>query len=118
MLARVQRARWSVGALREALLTPSPEQISGCLPALEESVSALRQLERELDSERNPQTRRELRAALSALAGDLRIARRLIEHGAALYQGWANLLAAAAGGYVASGQPAPLTAPGTLSLEG
>jgi hypothetical protein len=118
MLARIQSTRRHMDALRIALLSPSPEEIVNCLPALEEAVSSLHQLEKELLDNNNPQARLEIRVALQALQNDLQIARRLIEHGAALYRGWANLLAAAAGGYVATGAPAPLAAVGTVSLEG
>jgi hypothetical protein len=117
VLARIQSTRRRLDALRIALLSPSPEEIVSCLPALEDAVSSL-QLAKELLGHRNPPLQPEMRAGLQALKSDLQIARRLIERGAALHQGWAQLLAAAAGGYVATGAPAPLTAAGTVSLEG
>ena len=132
MLARIQSTRRQLDAVRIALLSPSPEEIVSCLPALEEAVFSLQQLEKELLGDSNPQAvptqsatglpegqaQPEIRVALQALQNDLQIAKRLIEHGAALHQGWAKLLAAAAGGYVATGAPAPLTVPGTVSIEG
>jgi len=45
-----------------------------------------------------------LRGELGALRNELRIVNRLIEHGAAYYQGWAKLLGAAAGGYMPTGR--------------
>lgn len=118
MLARIQSIRRRLDALRIALLSPSPEEIVNCLPALEEAVPSCQQLELELPDDSDPLARLEIRIALHALQSDLQIAGRLIEHGAALHQGWAMLLAAAVGGYVATGAPAPLTAAGTVSLEG
>jgi hypothetical protein len=118
MLARFESIRRRLQALRMALLSPSPEEIVNCMPALEQAIPSGPELELELPDDRDPQARLEIRIALHALQSDLQIARRLIERSAALHQGWATLLAAAVGGYVASGAPTPLTAAGTVSLEG
>jgi hypothetical protein len=52
------------------------------------------------------------------LHAEVRRVAGLIEGGAALQAGWAKVLAAAAGGYTAGGEAAPLTVRGRLSLEG
>ena len=108
MPSRTHNARRQVEALRLALLTPSPEEVWLCLPGLEEAVRCLTATEQE-----SPNT-----AELRALKSDLRIVTRLIEHGAALHQGWARLLGAVTAGYTATGDAAPVAAFGSLSIVG
>jgi hypothetical protein len=100
-----------------ALLSPSPEEILSSLPALEQAISCLHEVEQELRDPSALAGRPELRSALKALQKDLRLAQRMTENGAALTHGWAKLLAAMAGGYVATGEPVPLQASATVSIE-
>jgi hypothetical protein len=105
---RIAEARELLARMRAALLTPTPEVIERELPALEETLRCLRTLQPEAG----------LRVELEMLHADVRRVAGLIEGGAALQAGWAKVLAAAAGGYTAGGDAAPLSVRGRLSLEG
>src|SRR5690348_15014133 len=110
MLARVQSARRRMGAVCATLLSSSPEEILSSLPELEEAISCLHEVEQDLRGPSGLSKRPELRNALTALQLDVRLAQRLAENGGALVRGWAKLLAAAAQGYEATGEPVPLHA--------
>ena len=120
MPSRISKARRHVEALRAALLCPGPEEIERCLPGLEEAARSLAAAETELSASgaARPILARELRA----LSHELKLASRLIEHGAAFHSGWAKLLGAAAAGYMPTGEAAPITglvqATGRLSVQG
>ena len=119
MRSIITNARRDVAALRRALLLPSPEEIGRSMPALIDAAHALAAVEADL--RKQPEKRGEqpeLRAELNALLTDLRLANQLIEHGAALQQGWATLLGAATAGYTPSGEAAPLSASGAISVQG
>ncbi len=107
---RLSRARQSIGALRSTLLAPTPEALDAHLPALELALQDLQNLKK--DGERC--TRREL----EALALDLRAAASLIIHGLEFQRGWARLLATALGDYRPDGEPRPLQAGGSVSVQG
>ena len=55
---------------------------------------------------------------LHSLNNELEIAQRLVIHGTAFCDTWSRMLGGATGGYVANGDPAPLQAPGSLSVKG
>lgn len=143
MLGEIQRARRHVDALCLALQSPSPEEMELCLPALEEAVACLQSVEQALrEQSLSPRTtsisstRSSARAGLPAptlqptpivlpilhqlhsLNNELDIAQRLVIHGAAYCDTWSRMLGGAEGGYVASGDPAPLSAPGSVSVKG
>ena len=99
----IDRARKHVEELRIALLTPSADEVIAALPGLDEAVRCLTAA-----SEDRPARADLEKPKLLKLKNELRTVARLIEHGAALNQGWANLLGAAAAGYTPAGQPAPL----------
>jgi hypothetical protein len=100
MPSGIDNARTQVEALRRALLSPSPEEIERCLPALEEVMRSLSFVEKELPDDACGQ--------LEMLSKELRIVNRLIERGAAFYRGWAEMLGAAAAGYMPTGEAAPI----------
>ena len=102
--------RQHIAGLRAALLLPTPEAIERSLPGLIEAAGLLR--------EAGDRPSRELHNDLAAVQSDLRSVARLIDHGAALNLGWARLLGAATAGYTPSGEAAPLTAPGSISVQG
>jgi hypothetical protein len=116
MRSRISNARRDVSALRRALLLPSPDDIGRCLPALIEAAQGMAWVESELRKRGGEHP--ELRSELHALLNELRLVNQLIEHGAALHQGWATLLGAAMAGYTPSGEAVPLTAPGAISVQG
>jgi len=105
-----------VSALRSALLSPTPDAIVECLPGLADAAQCLGAVEQELRMQgvRHPELGRELQA----LKNDLGLLHRLLEHGAAFYQGLANLMSSATAGYMPSGEAAPLTASGAISIRG
>jgi hypothetical protein len=115
MLSKVSSARRELARVREALISPAPEEIEKCLPALAEAAGCLASIEQDLRSTAAPH---ELAGELTHLRAELKAAAKLIANGAAFYHGWAKLLASAAIGYTPSGDAAPLAAAGTISVKG
>jgi hypothetical protein len=105
-----------VAALRLALLAPSAGNLQSFLPALTETAASLDRIQRELAA--RPNRDPELRSDLKALRRDLRAAGKLIQHGAAFWEAWARRFGAATGGYTPSGEPRPVAASGTISIQG
>jgi hypothetical protein len=118
MRSKIKQARNRIGALRLALVSPAPEQISAALPGLQEAVLCLKRVEAEFrDGAPAPY---ELRRELKLLKNDIRISARLVEEGVAFCREWANLLGAGPS-YNQAGQPEtpePLACGGTLSVRG
>jgi len=112
-LARVKSARGHVVAVRAALQSPSPEELGRCIPLLDEAVACLKAMEPVRDTRQTDLVRE-----LDALRFELGVVRRLIEGGNQFYRGWARILAMAAVGYTPTGDPAPLPAPGSVSVQG
>jgi hypothetical protein len=121
-LGEIRSARARLGEVLRALSSSSaphvvtPEEIGGCAPLLEEAIACLRAM----PAPQNPSLRNgpELAREFEGLRFELGVVRRLIEGGAEFYRGWARILATAAAGYTPSGEPAALTASGSVSLEG
>lgn len=112
-------------ALRIALQSPAPEDVQDCLPTLEETVASLQELVRDLQGQgerqvKAPQVEEQayFTLQLHALNSSLEVAQHLVMHGQTFCDGWARVLGSATGGYQPSGDPAPLSAPGTLSIKG
>jgi len=106
-------ARREIAALRDALLNPSPENLQSRIPALER---AARSLEAAISAGASwPETARK---ELEALASGLRSCASLIDHGRALHQAWATILASASAGYSPRGEAAALPQRSTISLRG
>jgi hypothetical protein len=106
MQASVDNARRHIDRLRVALASPSPRDIEEVLPEMELAVASMKELEQELA--RGGVATASLALDLIALSREISVVERLTDHGLEQCQGWAALLATAAGGYVASGEPAPL----------
>ncbi len=115
MLRKASAARQEVARLRQALISPGPEEIENCLPALAEAAGCLTSIEQELKTTAAPV---EIYSELQGLQAELAMAAKLISNGAAFYHGWAKLLASAASGYTPSGDAAPLAAAGSVSVKG
>jgi hypothetical protein len=115
MLAQVQRTRARVGEIRATLRSPTAEEIGGCVPLLEEAIACLRAVEAAADDR---ERWGEAALEMAGLQFELGVVGRLIEGGAAFYQGWARVLATAAAGYTPAGEPAALNAPGSVSVQG
>lgn len=115
MQASVEDARRHLDRLRLALASPSPLEIAEIFPELEQAVLSMRELEQELVGGKAIKVGMALE--LSALLREIGIVRRLTDRGLELCAGWAVLLATAAGGYVASGKPAPLNPAPSLRIE-
>ena len=115
MRSNLNLARTRIGQLRGALLSPSPEEIERCLPGLVEAAACLGLIQQQLGLEApDPELGRELKA----LKNDLSAVNKLIEHGAEFYRGWAKLLGSATSGYTPTGDAAPISAVGTMSIRG
>jgi hypothetical protein len=99
-----------LAAVRAQVLASSPEEVERCIPVLNEAIACLQGLEPGHDAS--------LLAELRSLMFEIGVVSRLVQRGAEFYQDWAKVLAATAAGYTATGDPAPLAAPGALSVKG
>ena len=137
ILSQLRQARARTAEVRQALASAStPEEVGACVPLLHDAIACLQSLAAAPDplpenpslegaspensSPQNaaPPSQPELAREFAALRFELGVAQRLIEGGAEFYQGWARTLAVVLSGYTPSGEPAALTAPGSLSLQG
>jgi hypothetical protein len=116
--AGIRDARSHIAALRAALLSPalSPDELLACVPGLSDAAARLSSVEQLLRAE--PATPIDAARDLKLLRSELKAAASLIEHGAEFHRGWARLLGAAAAGYTASGDAAPLAVHGSLAIDG
>ena len=107
-IPQLQAVLWR---LNECLLNAgNPSEIEASLAELEGVTQRLRLFD--------PAPSPEVAAELGALQADLRRAATLVQSGLALQHSWARVLGAAAGGYTADGEAAPLGAPRQLSVQG
>jgi hypothetical protein len=105
-----------IAATRKALLGSEKTLIQGCLSRLEQAAVAFQDAFQGMTPPGPPDvqpapaklTQITLRRDLTALRKDLAVVAGLAQSGAALYQGLARLLGAAAGGYTSQGDGAPL----------
>jgi hypothetical protein len=107
-LERVRRARRKLAQVRQILMTPTPEQLADCGPALEAAVEILG------DVEPVPI----LMDELHGMQRELSVVTALMQQAAGYYLGWAQMLGAAIGGYTPYGEAAPLTGRSHVSVEG
>lgn len=116
MRSKLPSVRETVAALRTALLSPSVEGITACVPALQEAALDLERLRAETLDKQSPDsgTRREL----DALARELRGAGKLIAQGMAFTQGMARVLAPATADYRPDGEPVVAKTASTLLIRG
>jgi hypothetical protein len=112
----IKTVRDQVAALRLALLAPSAEGLQRFLPTLAEAAGCLNRIQEELLTRINQDPGFELE--LKALKRELRAVTKLIEHGAAFWDAWGKLFGAATGGYTPAGEPRPVAAAGTISVQG
>ncbi len=119
-LRKLQQARARLSDVQRVLAAAStPGEIGGCAPLLEEAILALQAIPfLPNEPDHAVEYEAELAREFAALQFELGVVRRLIEGGADFYQGWARALAAVLTGYTPSGEPAALTAQGSVSLEG
>lgn len=108
-------ARSEVVRACELLIASTPEALNRCQEALERAVSELagfrsQRLEAPCASE--------ARAMAYALRTEVLRARRLLQSLAGFYQGWERVLGTLSGGYIASGDPAPVARLGRLYCRG
>lgn len=120
MVERLISARRQVDALRSTLVSEEPDELERGLPALADAVSCLRSVEQEL--RKSPDRGGGDRAAIGREANRLReslaIAGRVIDRGAAFYEGWLRVLGIAAVGYTRAGDPAQLEPEARFSMQG
>ena len=116
-IERVRRARRKLRHVTEMLLTPSPELLEGCGPALEEAAALLGSL---LEDRTGtvPGPVPAMHDELQGLRRDLTVMTALMEQAAGYYLGWAQMLGAAVGGYTSQGNVPPLAVDSRVSVEG
>ncbi len=110
----VRGARRKLHQVREILMMPSPEQLCGCGPVLQEAAALLGSL---LESRTNGATVPFLGDELELLRRELSVVTALMQQAAGFYLGWAQMLSAATGGYTNQGDVVPLTGISQLSVE-
>jgi len=115
MRGRVEDARRHLDRLRTALTSAFPRDIDEAMPELEQAIASIREVKAQLGGGGTPEAG--LTADLTALAQDIQIAQRLTDRGREFWQRRARALAMA-GGYVATGQLAPLRPGATIRVEG
>ena len=104
MRSNLEIVREKIAALREALLNPTPEAIEACLPGLVEAITLLQNAG--LDWTPAPR-----------LLDQIRAVQKLIEHGEKMNRDLARILGSQLG-YTVSGDPAPIAAAGSISVQG
>ena len=104
----IRAVRRRLAEVRFLLISPSPDEVNRCVPLLEEAITRMQAI----------QPAPERTGELRALRFELGVVGRVAAGGAEFYHEWARMLAAAAAGYTAAGEPAPLTAAGSLSVRG
>jgi hypothetical protein len=113
MRLSVETIRKHIEALRLALLAPSPEGMEQCLPALLDAAAFLAGFQPEYGVPDSS-----FLSELKALKKELAAVSKLVQHGAAFWNEWARLLGSVTGGYTPSGEAQPVTAAGTVCLQG
>ena len=101
MRSNLNSIREKVAALRDALLSPDPESIEACLPALAFSEVTSDDLQE-----------------LRALKQELAAVRGLIEHGEKMNRGLARILGEQISGYTPRGASEPVAGSARISIEG
>jgi hypothetical protein len=101
--------------MRSALLNPTPEAIEECLPGLAEAADLLGGVQQDLAAGAE---RHNIFMDTQALRQELAELNRLIARGADFYRGWAGMLGTATGGYIATGEAAPVAPYGKISIRG
>ncbi len=116
----VDDARRQLDRLREALTSPSPKDLEGTIPELERAVQAMAASvgRMQQDIAQGKAIDAALRHDVAALSGEIGVVQRLLDRGRELCKGRAILVAIAAGGYGASGKPAPLRPSSSIKIEG
>jgi hypothetical protein len=113
--APLNGARARVAQMRSALLNPTPEAIEECLPGLAEAADMLGRVQQDLAAGAE---RHNIFMDMQALRRELAELNQLIVRGAGFYGGWAKLLGAATGGYMASGEAAPVKPASKIFIRG
>ena len=116
MRGSVDSVRRHLAQLREAMIGSSPRAIDEALPELAKAIAVVQEMEQKLASGETPD--RALRAALPVLMREISMTQQLADQGLALYRNRAMELAALAGGYGATGLPAPAPVGATIRIEG
>jgi hypothetical protein len=120
MRASLDATRRQLDRLREALISPSPQDLEAAIPEFACSIAAMETSAREMEAalSRGEAPPPELRAELAALCEELSVAQKLLDRGRELCAARSILVATAAGGYGASGKPAELRPGSSIRIEG
>jgi hypothetical protein len=115
---RVAEARRRLREVKDILMTPSPEHLEACGPALEEAAGLLGPL---LAQRKTGAGIPLLVREVEGLRRELAAVTALMQQASRYYLGWAQMLGTAAGGYNDHGEAAlnaALTGESRLSVEG
>jgi hypothetical protein len=112
----LESAKASLGEASRLLTDPVPESLERCR-GLFESLHAGLRLAAGSAGGSDPQVRDRRRLGLLELQKLLFRSRRLLEHAAGFYTGWAHIRNTLTSGYTAQGQPASARPTSRLSLE-
>lgn len=103
-------------ALRKTLLAQGPAALELHLSSFEAAIRDFQKVQNEIRIS-DLVVQSEWRAELRSLQAELRRVAWLIEHGSALWKGWARQLGSA-GGYTSSGEAAPVVPAKQVSIRG
>lgn len=120
MQAPIDAARRPLNRLREALISPSSQDLEAVIPELSESIAAMEASAQELEKAlaRGEVPDAGLRKDIEILCQELDLAQQLLDRGRELCAARSILVATAAGGYGASGKPAQLRPGSSIRIEG
>jgi len=125
MRSAVDDARRQLDRLREALLSPSPQDLEEAMPELARAIASMETstyaLKKAPVCGEAPDAGlldAGLRNDLEALCRELRVAQKLLDRGRELCAARAMFVATAAGGYGASGKPSALRPSSSIKIEG
>ncbi|HYZ87293.1 MAG TPA: hypothetical protein VE621_22960 [Bryobacteraceae bacterium] len=110
----VRDARSRLKAAKESLKHPGPESLERCCEALDSAIAVLRAVPGPVPGD----TSSILQGELLCLRRELSAVQELMRQAAELYFGWATMLSVAAGGYNPGGEPVPVSAGGSVYVEG
>jgi len=116
MRGSVDDVRRRLSRLRDAMTGASPRGIDEALLELPRAIAEIQETGRRLGNGEAPEPG--LKAALPSLLQEIGLTLQLADQGLALYRNRAAEIAALAGGYGATGLPAPVPAAPTIRIEG
>jgi hypothetical protein len=112
---RLAMARSDVSRACNLLIAPTPQALTTCHEALRQAVATMSELR---SQKTDPQLDPDTLPAVQGLKADIRRAGRLLQNLADFYRGWERILGTMSGGYMANGNPAPVSRQGRVCCRG